>query len=316
MKEFVVISGKGGTGKTSIVASFAALFEKKVLVDCDVDAANLHLVVNTVTRHREQFGGGKKARILPDRCTQCGECQRFCRFEAITANSESADNEGAFQVDRISCEGCGVCVAVCPADAVLFEEAINGEWFVSDTRVGPMVHARLGIAEGNSGKLVSLVRSQARGLAVKRGLELVLIDGPPGIGCPVIASITGTDLVLAVTEPTLSGLHDLERVRELTRHFKIKTVACVNKYDLNPEMSRKIEERCSECGVEVVGRIPYDNEVTRAQIRQESIVEFSDGPVSVEIRRMWARVSEILGLDAEEEKSASKAEARSLEKDR
>jgi MinD superfamily P-loop ATPase len=294
MKELVVISGKGGTGKTSIVASFAALAKKKVLADCDVDAADLHLVVDARIRHREPFTGEKKARILEDVCVGCGECERLCRFEAVIVNG-AASGDDEFRIDPISCEGCGVCVQFCPAGAIEFKEAVNGEWFISETRHGPMVHAKLGMAEGNSGKLVSLVRAQARGIAVKDKLDLMLIDGPPGIGCPVIASVTGTDLVLIVTEPTLSGLHDLERVRQLASHFKIKTTACINKHDLNPEMSARIEEHCYEEGVEVVGRIPYDRAVTYAQIGRTSVVEFSGNPVSREITKMWERVAKLCG---------------------
>ncbi|RJP64983.1 MAG: (4Fe-4S)-binding protein [Candidatus Abyssobacteria bacterium SURF_17] len=299
MKEMTVISGKGGTGKTSIVASFSALAKNKVLADCDVDAADLHLVVGARIRHREPFRGGKKARIIPERCNGCGECHRLCRFGAVDPLVGAGGNkENIFVIDPIACEGCGVCAHFCPVEAIEFKDVVNGEWFISDTRHGPMVHAKLGIAEGNSGKLVSVVRSQARGIALKQGLDIVLIDGPPGIGCPVIASVTGTDLVLAVTEPTLSALHDLERVRQLANHFNIKTVACVNKCDLNPQMTLHIEEHCREAGVEVVGRIPYDRAVTDAQIRQTSVVEYSDGLISKEIVRMWEHIAHLLGLRA------------------
>ncbi|GAB4335540.1 MAG: ATP-binding protein [Candidatus Abyssubacteria bacterium] len=293
MKELVVISGKGGTGKTSIVASFAALAKNKVLVDCDVDAADLHLVVDAHIRYRESFTGGKKARILADLCEGCGECERLCRFDAVTADGVESD-KGEFRIDPLACEGCGVCVRFCPVSAIEFKDAVNGEWFISETRHGPMVHAKLGMAEGNSGKLVSLVRAQARDIAVRENLDLVLIDGPPGIGCPVIASVTGTDLTLVVTEPTLSGLHDLERVRQLAAHFNIKTAACINKYDLNTEMSARIEEHCYDEGVELVGRIPYDRAVTYAQIGKTSVVEFSNNPVSQEITKMWDRVARLL----------------------
>jgi MinD superfamily P-loop ATPase len=294
MKQLVVISGKGGTGKTSIVASFAALAQKKVLADCDVDAADLHLVTGARVQHREAFCSSKKARILRERCTACGECERLCRFDAVLKNGSE---EAPYRIDPISCEGCGVCVQACPAEAILFEDIVSGEWFISETRLGPMVHAKLGIAQGNSGKLVSLVRSQARGIAVKDGLDLVLIDGPPGIGCPVIASVTGTDLVLAVTEPTLSGLHDLERVRQLAGHFQTKIVVCVNKYDLNSEMTRRIEETCAKEGAQIVGRIPYDRVVTDAQVSKLTVIEHSDGAVSKEIRKMWERVARMLSLN-------------------
>lgn len=296
MKELTVISGKGGTGKTSIVACFAALQENSVLADCDVDAADLHLVMDTRVQHREPFTGGKKASIVADSCTGCGECEQMCRFDAIAPDGCSNDST-VFRIDPIACEGCGVCTLVCPAEAIEFKEVVNGEWFVSETRHGPMVHARLGIAESNSGKLVSVVRNQARGIAVKRNLDMVIIDGPPGIGCPVIASVTGSDFVLVVTEPTLSGLHDLERVRQLAEHFKIKIAACINKCDLNPAMTSRIDEHCQEKGIEIVGRIPYDNIVTRAQIHKTSVVEASDGPVSQEIRRMWKRIVQIVMTD-------------------
>ena len=295
MKELVVISGKGGTGKTSLVACFAALAESKVLADCDVDAADLHMVVGTRIHHRESFRGGKKAGIVAERCNECGECEKVCRFDAISTDGNTS-GPVTFKIDLIACEGCGVCTHFCPVDAIEFEEVVNGEWFVSETRHGPMVHAQLGIAEGHSGKLVSLVRNRARMIAEKEDLQMVLIDGPPGIGCPVIASVTGADLVLAVTEPTLSGLHDLERVQQLAAHFKIKTAACVNKCDLNPDMSSRIEEHCRETGVEIVGRIPYDNAVTSAQIAKTSVVEHSNGPISQEIRRMWKRIAQVLEL--------------------
>jgi MinD superfamily P-loop ATPase len=201
-------------------------------------------------------------------------------------------------------------VHYCPTDAIEFKGIISGEWYISETRHGPMVHARLGIAEGNSGKLVSIVRSQARGLAVKRNLEMVLIDGPPGIGCPVIASVTGTNLVIIVTEPTLSGLHDLERVRQLASHFKIRTVACINKCDLNSEMASRIEEHCGDAGVEIIGRIPYDEVVTRAQLSGMSVVEYGNGAISDEIRRIWERIVAIEEFDAVAADSAGRTRAR------
>ena len=222
VKELVVISGKGGTGKTSIVASFAALTEKVVLADCDVDAADLHLVLEPKVMRRESFSGGKRARIRTEHCIACGKCEALCQFDAIDFDGPSNGKlDKTFRIDPIACEGCGVCAWFCAENAIEFAPAVNGEWYVSDTRHGPMVHAKLGIAEENSGKLVSTVRKEAGAIAQQRGLELVLIDGSPGIGCPVIASITGADLVLIVTEPTLSGLHDLGRVADVARHFEI-----------------------------------------------------------------------------------------------
>ncbi|GAH53639.1 unnamed protein product, partial [marine sediment metagenome] len=228
MKELVIVSGKGGTGKTSVVAAFAALAESKVLADCDVDAADLHLVLEPTILTREDFSGGSCARIEAENCTACGKCQEVCRFEAISCNGPANEGvEKTYSVDPIACEGCGVCSLVCPTEAVIFEPVVNGQWYISETRHGPMVHAKLGIAQENSGKLVSLVRNQAKKIAEEQALNLVIIDGSPGIGCPVIASITGADLVLVVTEPTLSGQHDLERVSQLTRHFGIKTLVSV-----------------------------------------------------------------------------------------
>jgi len=292
MKELVVISGKGGTGKTSIVASFAALAESKVLADCDVDAADLHLVLEPEIEHTEDFSGGKRASIIAQRCKHCGKCYDVCRFDAVKRSADMDEVASVdYQIDPISCEGCGVCAMVCPNDAIAFEPAINGQWYRSNTRHGPMVHAKLGIAEENSGKLVSLVRNHAKKIAEENKLELVIIDGSPGIGCPVIASIAGADLVLAVTEPTQSGQHDLERVSELTRHFGIETLVCVNKWDLNPDITAEIEAQAQQQGVKVAGRVRYDNAITEAQIKKLSVVEYSENGVAEDIRKLWREVS-------------------------
>ena len=291
VKELVVISGKGGTGKTSIVASFAALAEKVVLADCDVDAADLHLVLEPKVVRRESFSGGKRARIKSGHCTTCGKCEELCRFDAIYFDGPGNDKlDKTFCVDPIACEGCGVCAWFCAEDAIEFAPAVNGEWYVSDTRHGPMVHAKLGIAEENSGKLVSTVRKEAGAIAQQRGLELVLIDGSPGIGCPVIASITGADLVLIVTEPTLSGLHDLGRVADVARHFEIPGMVCINKWDLNPDLAAEIERQAQERGLGVAGRVRYDRAVTKAQIRKQSVVEYQSDGCADDIRNGWACV--------------------------
>jgi len=296
MKEIVVISGKGGTGKTSIVAAFAALAGKKVLADCDVDAADLHLVLNPRIEHREDFSGSSKAKILEDKCISCNRCIEACRFDAIhypvTGNGEPADTP---LVNPIFCEGCGVCVRVCPAEAISFGPAVNGEWYTSSTNYGPMVHARLGMAEGNSGKLVTQIRQKARDIAVKDDLDYIIVDGSPGIGCPVIASITGADLVLVVTEPTLSGQHDLLRVAELTAHFRIPTIVCINKWDINPDITEQIEGEAKEHGVKTAGRIRYDSAITEAQIMKTSVVEYTGGAVSGDIRAVWQNVLYALG---------------------
>jgi len=300
MKELVVISGKGGTGKTSIVASFAALAQKAVLADCDVDAADLHLILEPTVVKGERFSGGSRARILSDKCTACGKCMELCRFDAVRFDGPAnAKAERTYRVDPIACEGCGVCAHFCDDDAVEFGPAVNGKWFVSDTRFGAMVHARLGVAEENSGKLVSLVRTQARQIAEDRKLDMVIIDGSPGIGCPVIASIGGADLVVVVTEPTLSGMHDLKRVADLTRHFDIQTLVCINKWDLNEDIAGQIEAQANRQGLAVAGKVRYDRAVTDAQVRKLSVVEYSKNGLADEMRQLWANVQDRLHADKE-----------------
>lgn len=292
MNELVVISGKGGTGKTSIVASFAVLAEKAVMADCDVDAADLHLVLKPKILKREKFSGGSRARIISGHCTACGKCEELCRFDAIFYDGPGNGRVGkTFRVDPVACEGCGVCDWFCAENAIDLAPVENGQWFISDTRHGPMVHAKLGIAEENSGKLVSLVRREANKLAVERQHDLVIIDGSPGIGCPVIASITGANLLLVVTEPTLSGLHDLTRVVQLANHFGIKTLVCVNKWDLNAEMTAEIETNASRIGAEAVGRVRYDRDVTKAQINGQTVVEYTENGAAGDIRRLWSEVA-------------------------
>jgi MinD superfamily P-loop ATPase len=277
MKEIVVLSGKGGTGKTSIVGSLAALAEDKALADCDVDAADLHLLLSPSERMRNEFWSGQVALIDEDKCTECGLCQELCRFNAIED----------FRVDAVSCEGCGFCFHVCPVEAITMSERMAGYWFISDTRYGPLVHARLGVAQENSGKLVAVVRQQAKQIAEEQGLDYIISDGPPGIGCPVISSLSGAGLALLVTEPSLSGIHDLERVLGVCRHFGVSAMVCINKYDLNEENTRQIEDRCLSQGVEVAGRIPFDNVVTESIVQGVPVVEYSDGNVTREIERMW-----------------------------
>jgi len=291
MKELVVISGKGGTGKTSIVASFASLGENKVLADCDVDAADLHLVLAPRILSRERFVGGRETRILPGHCTACGKCEEICRFDAIYFDGPGNGRvPKTFRIDPLACEGCGVCAHFCTENAIESKDAQNGEWYISETRHGPMVHAKLFAAQENSGKLVSLVRGQAKQLAEDRGLDLLLVDGSPGIGCPVIASVTGADFVLIVTEPTLSGKHDLGRVLELTKHFGVKSAVCVNKFDLNVEMTEAIETFAEDNGVKALARVRYDPAVTKAQVMGTTVVEYTTGPVAQEIEALWREV--------------------------
>jgi MinD superfamily P-loop ATPase len=295
MKELVVISGKGGTGKTSIVASFAALAKAAVLADCDIDAADLHLLLVPDVQQTADFSGGKLASVVTESCIGCGRCKEVCNFDAPVLDGPGNDIvEKTYRIDPVSCEGCSVCVHFCPVDAIRFSEAINGQWFISETRFGSMVHARLGIAQENSGKLVSLIRKEAKKVAAERGSDLVIIDGSPGIGCPVIASITGADLVLIVTEPTLSGRHDLDRVVELTKHFNIPTVICINKYDINPKITDQIKSAAHEWNLQIAGNIAYDSAVTKAQIAAKSIVEYSNGSLKGQIISLWESVLGVL----------------------
>jgi MinD superfamily P-loop ATPase len=267
-KEIVVISGKGGTGKTSLVGSLAVHFRPAMLADCDVDAADLHLLLSPDVLETNEFYSGHEAVIHPDQCSGCGTCRELCRYDAVRTNGASA-----YTIDPLACEGCGVCVRFCPERAISFPERRCGEWYVSSTRCGPMVHARLDIAAENSGKLVSTVRREARRVAAEKNHRLILVDGPPGIGCPVIASLTGASLVIIVTEPTVAGEHDLERVLHLCRHFGIPAAVCVNKWDLNPDMTADMEEKARRNDARLLGRVRYDPEVTRAQLMSRAVME-------------------------------------------
>jgi len=288
MNELVVISGKGGTGKTSLVASLAVLAERTVLADCDVDAADLHLVLAPAVKERETFTSGREAVIRQDDCIGCGVCLARCRFDAIVRTETEAGPR--FHVDPAACEGCGVCVRFCPEAAIDFPECECGEWFISESRHGPMVHARLAIGAENSGKLVTLVRQRARELAEARGFEQVLIVGPPGIGCPVVAAITGASFVVVATEPSRSGRHDFERVVGVARHFDVPAAVCVNKWDLNPELADAIEDQARGLGLEVLGRVRYDEAVTAAQVRGRAVVELDHSPATDDIRTLWEQI--------------------------
>jgi MinD superfamily P-loop ATPase len=285
LKELVVISGKGGTGKTSLTASLVVLADRVVVADCDVDAADLHLVLAPQVKDRNEFRSGHEAVIREADCSGCGICQQQCRFEAVRLNGD-----GKYTVDPLACEGCGVCVHFCPEKAIDFPECLCGEWMVSDTRCGPMVHARLGAAAENSGKLVSTVRREARTIAQQNDHSLLIVDGPPGIGCPVIASVTGASEILVVTEPSVSGEHDLKRVLGLARHFGIPAAVCVNKWDINEEMTKQIESGARREGAQVVGRIRYDRGVTAAQMQGLAVVE-TDSPAAEDIRQIWNQLA-------------------------
>lgn len=288
MKELVIISGKGGTGKTSVAASFAVLASNVVVADCDVDAADLHLVLEPQVLKRHDFSGGFSAAVRADQCSGCGTCLDLCRFDAVSLE------QGCAQIDGISCEGCGVCSHFCPEKAIEFAPAINGQWFLSATCQGPMVHARLGIAQENSGKLVSLIRKQAKQVAANEDRDLIIIDGSPGTGCPVIASLTGADQLLAVTEPTMSGRHDLKRVADLAAHFGTPLAVCINKWDLNPDLTHLIENDARHRNLPVVGRIRYDRAVTDAQIHRRTVVEHTAEGAGADIKKLWQSVSDLL----------------------
>jgi len=281
MREIVVLSGKGGTGKTIVVASFAALADNKVLCDCDVDAANLHLVLRPTVRETHEFWGQKVAVIDREACTDCGLCVDVCRFDAIQE----------FQVDPLACEGCGFCLHVCPEQAVTMADRLAGHWYVSDTRYGPLVHARLDAGQENSGKLVTAVRQKARLIAKDEGAAYILSDGPPGIGCPVISSLSGASLALVVSEPSLSAIHDLERVLAVCRHFGVRALVCINKYDLDEGNSRRIEDYCREAGIDVGAKIPFDTIVSDAITQGVPVVEFGDGAVSERMEDLWKVVA-------------------------
>ncbi len=303
MKQLTVISGKGGTGKTTLTAAFASLAKNAVIADCDVDAADMHLILKPRVMEKEDYCGLEVARIDPNLCIECGKCREFCRYEAINEN---------FEIDPYGCEGCAVCTIVCPEDAVSMEKRVSGQAFFSETRFGPMAHAKLGIGEETSGKLVSAVRSNAKKLAEKYSKDLIIIDGPPGTGCSAIAAITGADLVLVVSEPTVSGIHDLKRVIELTAQFMIPTVVCINKYNINEENTHLIETFCTEQEIPVVGRLPYNDIATKAMIKEQTLIEYaknseyiSESEFADLVFQLWTRVENIL-LDVQDKQNGIK----------
>ena len=285
MKEIVIISGKGGTGKTILTASFASLAKNKVMADCDVDAADLHLLLRPDIKKRYEFKSGRTAVIDKSLCTLCGECIKVCRFNAINKN---------FSIDNISCEGCGICNFICPSKAIKMEDNLSGEWYISSTKYGPMVHARLGVAEENSGKLVNLVRQKAKEIAEKENKEYVIIDGPPGIGCPVISSISGVDCAIVVTEPSLSAVHDAQRIIKVTQHFDIPVKVIINKFDLNLDLTGKITDYCKQNNIEILGRINYDEDVIKSLVEEKIAVEYSKGKIRGIIEKIWSNLQNTL----------------------
>jgi MinD superfamily P-loop ATPase len=287
MHEITIISGKGGTGKTSLTAAFAHLSSNHVVCDLDVDAPDLHLLLQPQKETEEDFFAGHHAAIISEDCMDCCLCQELCRFGAVTRTCDGP------VIDPLACEGCGVCVHFCPAQAITFPQNLSGQWYRSQTRFAPMIHAQIFPGEENSGLLVSLLRKQARALAEENGLDLILSDGAPGIGCPVISSLAGTDLAVAVTEPTPSGRHDLERVVDLCAHFRIALTVVINKFDLNVENSREIEAFCGARGITVAARLPFDPAFTEAMVQGQVVTEFQSGGITDLIKRAWSNIQDI-----------------------
>ena len=296
MKQLVILSGKGGTGKTTVAAALAHLASQElpiVLADADVDAANLELVLDPVKREEHDFMSGQVAVIDAERCIACGICAEVCRFDAVTSLPHPRAQGGGgevYQVDALACEGCASCFYQCPEEAIGMQEQHAGRWFRSDSRFGPLFHAHLFAGQENSGKLVTLVKQQGRLLASDTGAELLLVDGPPGIGCPVISASAGADMALHVVEPTVSGVHDLERIMGTTDHFGVPSLVVINKADLNLARSKEIVAFCAGRRVEVVGRIPYDTVVTEAMVQGQPVTAYTDGRVTEASREIWSRI--------------------------
>ncbi len=308
MKQLAIISGKGGCGKTTLTAAFSSLSENAVLADCDVDASDLPLILKPQVIKREDSLGLELASIDPDICTGCGICLKMCRFGAVSED---------FTINPYSCEGCAVCTVACPENAVSLMPRVAGQAFSSMTRFGPMAHAKLGIGEEASGKLVNMVRKKAAELADQYCCKLVIIDGPPGTGCPVIAAITGTDLVLVLSEPTVSGIHDLKRAIELTTHFKIPAVACINRYDINKKKSLEIADFCRDAGIPLLACLPYSDVTTQAMLMEESVIEYAARSRDSEamkfaniVRKLWAEIETGLSEFPDKDKYSKALEVR------
>jgi len=286
INEITILSGKGGTGKTSVTAALAAMAKDAVFSDCDVDAADLHLLLNPAIQESYKFDSGSKAVIDETQCISCGICMEACRFDAI-----SQPKDGLFVVDPFKCEGCRLCERLCPVEAINSVANFNNFWYVSETRFGPMVHAHMAPGEENSGKLVTTVRTKAKEIAREKGFELIINDGPPGIGCPVIASLTGVQKVLFVVEPSKTGIHDIQRLAELTRKFNIPAFAIINKQDLNPLMTRKAVEVLSELKIPLLGKLNFDEHFVQAMINRKTINEYApDSEPAKTLTEIWNKL--------------------------
>ena len=288
MKQIVVISGKGGTGKTVIAGSFASLAKNKVMVDCDVDAADMHLLMQPDREGSENFYSGLLAEIDQEKCIKCGKCSEVCRWNAIPV----IDNK--YVVQPLDCEGCGYCALVCSTDAISMNEQNVGKWFLSNVKTGTkMVHAKLGIGAENSGKLVAKVKNEAKALAEKEGKEIIIVDGSPGIGCPVVSSLSGASYVVLVTEPSVSGIHDLKRVYELVKKFGIKAGCIINKADINSNKTKEIHTFLKDENIELISEIPYDENFTKAMTLGKTIVEFDDGKIMKILEESWKKIKNV-----------------------
>lgn len=297
-KQLVVISGKGGTGKTTIAAALTSIANNSVITDCDVDAANLYIILKPNNNSKHQFGGGKLAVPDHEKCTLCETCIQYCRFNAISIRNNK------IHISETACEGCGLCMRVCPENAIKLTQSFKSKWFTADTRYGPMVHAKLGIGEDNSGKLVTELRQQAVEISREKDINLIIIDGPPGIGCPVIASITGADMALIVTEPTKSGVHDLKRTLNLAENFSIKTAILINKADINPELTGEIEALCKTKNIELIGKLPFDKTFVNSMVQRLTLTEYiqknnmqeNNRKLNVALHSIWEKIKLMLPL--------------------
>jgi MinD superfamily P-loop ATPase len=287
MMEITVLSGKGGTGKTSVTSALGHIAKNAVLCDNDVDAADLFIILDPSVKEEHRFESGHTVEIDSDKCTACGICKKLCRFDAINYKEG-----GGLEINPHRCEGCLLCVRQCPVQAINAKTNDNNFWYVSDTRMGTMVHAKMGAGEENSGKLVSRIRKRAKEIANEQNADFIINDGPPGIGCPVIASLSGTNKTLLVIEPTKSGLHDAQRLIELINKFKIPACALINKYDINEDVTKEIEEYLDTNNIDLLAKLPFDKQMVKAMVNRQTITEFdSENIISKELAKVWDKIS-------------------------